>query len=60
MLNDKIQEYEKTKKMLKNTPAMYKKEYPFLQDWISKIQVKASFQKQLYNEFGQWKYFGGK
>ena len=25
MLNDKIQEYEKTKKMLKNTPAMYKK-----------------------------------
>ena len=85
MLNDKIQEYEKTKKMLKNTPAMYKKEYPFLkevdslamanvqlhlekayknfsrtQDWISKVQVKASFQKQLYNEFGQWKYSGGK
>ena len=27
MLNDKIREYEKTKKMLKNTPAMYKKEY---------------------------------
>ena len=24
MLNDKIQEYEKTKKMLKHTPAMYK------------------------------------
>ncbi|MCU6764154.1 helix-turn-helix domain-containing protein, partial [Blautia ammoniilytica] len=24
MLNDKIQEYKKTKKMLKNTPAMYK------------------------------------
>ena len=32
MLNDKIQEYEKTKKMLKNTPAMYKKEYPFLKE----------------------------
>ena len=86
MLNDKIQEYEKTKKMLKDTPAMYKKEYPFLkevdslalaniqlhlekayknffsrtQDWISKVQVKASFQKQLYNECGQWKYPGGK
>ena len=86
MLNDKIQEYEKTKKMLKHTPAMYKKEYPFLkevdslalanvqlhlekayknffsgsQDWISKVQVKTSFQKQLYNECGQWKYPGGK
>ena len=32
MLNDKIQEYEKTKKMLKNTPAMYKREYPFLKE----------------------------
>ena len=31
MLNDKIQEYEKTKKMLKNTPAMYKREYPFFE-----------------------------
>ena len=85
MLNDKIREYEKTKKMLKNTPAMYKREYPFLkevdslalemssfiwkrhirifsrtQDWISKVQVKASFQKQLYNECGQWKYPDGK
>ena len=85
MLDDKIREYEKTKKMLKNTPAMYKREYPFLkevdslalanvqlhlekayknfsgsQDWISKIQVKTSFQKQLYNECGQWKYPGGK
>ena len=78
MLNDKIREYEKTKKMLKNTPAMYKEEYPFLkevdslalanvqlhlekayknffsgsQDWISEVQVKTSFQKQLYNECG--------
>ena len=32
MLDDKIREYEKTKKMLKNTPAMYKKEYPFLKE----------------------------
>ena len=32
MLNDKIREYEKTKKMLKNTPAMYKKEYSFLKE----------------------------
>ena len=32
MLDDKIQEYEKTKKMLKHTPAMYKREYPFLKE----------------------------
>ena len=32
MLNDKILEYKKTKKLLKNTPAMYKKEYPFLKE----------------------------
>ena len=32
MLDDKIREYEKTKKMLKHTPAMYKREYPFLKE----------------------------
>ena len=32
MLDDKIREYEKTKKMLKNIPAMYKREYPFLKE----------------------------
>ena len=32
MLNDKILEYKKTKKMLKNTPAMYKKEHTFLKE----------------------------
>ena len=32
MLDDKIREYEKTKKMLKNTPAMYKREYLFLKE----------------------------
>ena len=32
MLNDKIREYEATKKMLRNTPAMYKKAYPFLKE----------------------------
>ncbi|RHV63059.1 MULTISPECIES: helix-turn-helix domain-containing protein, partial [Clostridia] len=30
MLSDKIREYKVSKKMLRNTPAMYKKEYPFL------------------------------
>ena len=32
MLNDKIREYEASKKMLRNTPAMYKKAYPFLKE----------------------------
>ena len=32
MLNDKIQEYKKSKTMLKNTPAMYKKTYSFLKE----------------------------
>ena len=36
MLNDKIREYEKTKKMLKNTPAMYKKEYPEIREKLWK------------------------
>ena len=32
MLSDKISEYKATGKMLKNTPAMYKKEHPFLKE----------------------------
>ena len=32
MLSDKIREYQATGKMLRNTPAMYKKEYPFLKE----------------------------
>ncbi len=32
MLADKISEYKASGKMLKNTPAMYKKEYPFLKE----------------------------
>ena len=43
MLNDKIQEYEKTKKMLKNTPAMYKREYPFLKEVDSLALEMSSF-----------------
>ena len=43
MLNDKIQEYEKTKKMLKHTPAMYKKEYPFLKEVDSLALEMSSF-----------------
>ena len=32
MLSDKIKEYQTTGKMLHNTPAMYKKDYPFLKE----------------------------
>ena len=33
MLADKISYYQKEKKMLRNTPAGYKKEYPWLKRW---------------------------
>ena len=32
MLADKIEYYKKEKKMLRNTPASYKKEYPWLKE----------------------------
>ena len=53
MLNDKIQEYEKTKKMLKNTPAMYKKEYPFLKE----VDSLALANVQLHLEKAYKKFF---
>ena len=54
MLNDKIREYEKTKKMLKNTPAMYKKEYPFLKevDSLALANVQLHLEKAYKNFFG--------
>ncbi|WP_448862115.1 RNA-guided endonuclease TnpB family protein [Dorea sp.] len=53
MLNDKIQEYEKTKKMLKDTPAMYKKEYPFLKevDSLALSNVQLHLEKAYQNFF---------
>ena len=53
MLNDKILEYEKTKKMLKNTPAMYKKEYPFLKevDSLALANVQLHLEKAYKNFF---------
>ena len=32
MLADKMEHYKKEKKMLRNTPASYKKEYPWLKE----------------------------
>ena len=54
MLNDKIREYEKTKKMLKNTPAMYKKEYSFLKevDSLALANVQLHLEKAYKNFFG--------
>ena len=53
MLNDKIREYEKTKKMLKHTPAMYKKEYPFLKevDSLALANVQLHLEKAYKNFF---------
>ena len=54
MLGDKIREYEASKKMLRNTPAMYKKAYAFLKEvdslalanvhraWLSAIWFKIA------------------
>ena len=53
MLNDKIKEYKKTKKMLKNTPAMYKKAYPFLKevDSLALANVQLHLEKAYKNFF---------
>ena len=53
MLGDKIREYEATKKMLRSTPAMYKKEYPFLKevDSLALANVQLHLEKAYKNFF---------
>ena len=53
MLNDKIREYEASKKMLRNTPAMYKKAYPFLKevDSLALANVQLHLEKAYKNFF---------
>lgn len=53
MLEDKIQEYQKNKKMLKNTPASYKKEYPWLKevDSLALANVQLHLEKAYQNFF---------
>ena len=53
MLDDKIREYEKTKKMLKNTPAMYKREYPFLKevDSLALANVQRIWKRHIHQSF---------
>lgn len=72
MLEDKMREYEKNKKRLKNTPARYKKEYPWLkevdslalaqesEERFSEIQIKTQKQEKLYHKCGKWKHQTGK
>ena len=51
MLADKIRYYQEEKKMLKNTPAGYKKEYPWLKEVDSlalanvQLNLERTFQK---------------
>ena len=49
MLSDKIREYKVSKKMLRNTPAMYKKEYPFLKevDALALANVQLHLEKHI-------------
>ena len=57
MLNDKIREYEASKKMLRNTPAMYKKAYPFLKevDSLALANVQMHLEKAYKNFFQESK-----
>ena len=53
MLSDKKREYQITGKMLKNTPAMYKKEYPFLKevDSLALANVQLHLERAYRNFF---------
>ena len=53
MLSDKIEYYKQTGKMLKNTPAQYKKEYPFLKevDSLALSNAQLNLEKAYKNFF---------
>ena len=53
MLADKIEHYKKEKKMLRNTPASYKKEYP----WLKEVDSLALANVQLHLESAFHKFF---
>lgn len=54
MLEDKIREYEKNKKMLRNTPAAYKTEFP----WLKEVDALALANVQLHLERAYKNFFG--
>lgn len=53
MLEDKIKEYKVTKKMLKNTPAQYKKQFP----WLKEVDSLALANVQLHLETAYKNFF---
>ena len=53
MLADKMEHYKKEKKMLRNTPASYKKEYP----WLKEVDSLALANVQLHLESAFHKFF---
>lgn len=53
MLEDKINEYKATKKMLKNTPAQYKKQFP----WLKEVDSLALANVQLHLETAYKNFF---
>lgn len=53
MLNDKIQEYKESGKMKRTTPAMYKREYP----WLKEVDSLALANVQLHLESAYKKFF---
>ncbi|QOV19715.1 transposase [Blautia liquoris] len=53
MLEDKMKEYQKSKKRLKNTPAFYKKQYP----WLKEVDSLALANVQLHLERAYQNFF---
>ena len=53
MLEDKIKEYKATKKMLKNTPAQYKRQFP----WLKEVDSLALANVQLHLEAAYKNFF---
>ena len=53
MLADKMEHYKKEKKMLRNTPASYKKEYP----WLKEVDLLALANVQMHLESAFCKFF---
>lgn len=53
MLEDKIKEYKASKKMLKNTPAQYKKQFP----WLKEVDSLALANVQLHLETAYKNFF---
>ena len=53
MLADKMEHYKKEKKMLRNTPASYKKEYP----WLKEVDSLALANAQMHLESAFSKFF---